>query len=78
MSHISSQGNNAIIYLTYVFLLATGLFIAIKFNRKDSFLSSNGTQRGLPLAQNFIASGMYSKIPDKQRVSGVFVQKRLG
>lgn len=56
---LSSQGNNAIIYLSYAFLLATGVFIAIKFNQKNSFLSSNGTQKGLPLALNFIASGMY-------------------
>lgn len=59
MSLLSSQGYNAIIYMTYVFLLATGLFLAWKFARKDNFLSGNGTQSGLPLAFNFIASGMY-------------------
>lgn len=59
MAQLSSQGSNAIIYLTYAFLLATGLFLAWKFANKNNFLSSNGTQSGLPLAVNFIASGMY-------------------
>jgi len=58
MAQLSSQGNNAIIYLTYIFMLATGLFLAWKFASKTDFLSSNGTQRGIPLALNFIASGM--------------------
>lgn len=57
---LSNPGNNAIIWLSYAFLLATGLFLAWKFSNKDSFLSSNGTQRGIPLALNFIASGMYT------------------
>lgn len=57
MSKISSEGNNAIIYMSYVFLLFTGLFLAWKFGNNSNFLSSNGTQRGLPLAVNFIASG---------------------
>lgn len=55
---LSSQGYNAIIYMTYVFLLATGIFIAIKFTKANTFLASNGTQKGLPLALNFIAAGM--------------------
>lgn len=59
MAQLSSQGNNAIIYLTYAFLLATGVFIALKYSKANSFLSSNGTQKGIPLALNFIASGMY-------------------
>lgn len=58
MAQLSSQGNNAIIYLSYAFLLATGLFLAWKFANSKNFLSSNGTQSGLPLAVNFIASGM--------------------
>ncbi|CUM65912.1 uncharacterized protein PRCAT00003564001 [Priceomyces carsonii] len=61
MAQISSQGNNAIIYLTYAFMLATGVFIALKFTRADTFLSSNGTLRGIPLSLNFIASGMYAQ-----------------
>lgn len=59
MGTISSQGNNAIIYLTYAFLLFTGLFLAWRYGNDKNFLSSNKTQRGLPLAVNFIASGMF-------------------
>ncbi|KAK6197386.1 putative urea/polyamine transporter [Scheffersomyces amazonensis] len=58
MAQLSSQGSNAIIYLTYAFLLFTGIFLAWKFTNKTQFLSSNGTQRGIPLALNFIASAM--------------------
>lgn len=58
MAQISSEGNNAIIYLTYVFLLATGLFLAYKFANSNNFLSYNGTQKTIPLILNFIASGM--------------------
>lgn len=56
MAQLSSEGNNAIIYLTYAFLLATGLFLAFKFSNSDTFISSNGTQKTLPLMLNFIAS----------------------
>lgn len=55
---ISSEGNNAIIYMSYVFLLATGLFLAFKYHKGNNFLSSNGTQRTIPLIFNFVASGM--------------------
>lgn len=60
MAELSSQGNNAIIYLTYIFLLATGLFLAWKYSKSSNFLSANGTQSGIPLSLNFIASGMLS------------------
>lgn len=62
MGQLSSAGSNAIIYLTYAFLLGTGIFLALKYASKTDFLSSNGTQRGIPLALNFIASGMYNNI----------------
>lgn len=55
---LSSQGNNAIVYLTYAFLLATGCYLAIRFTSKESFLASNGSQRTFPLVLNFVASGM--------------------
>ena len=58
MAQLSSQGSNAIIYLTYAFLLFTGLFLAWKFSSSKNFIESNGTKKGLPLALNFIASGM--------------------
>ncbi|KAK6457097.1 urea transport protein [Scheffersomyces xylosifermentans] len=80
MSQLSSQGNNAIIYLTYAFLLFTGLYLAWKFSSEKSFLSSNGTQKGLPLALNFIASAMgvgilttYSQIANLSGLHGLLV-----
>ncbi|KND96807.1 urea transport protein [Candidozyma auris] len=59
MGSINAPGYNAIIYMTYVFLLFTGLLLAWKYGKQSNFLSSNNTQRGLPLAVNFIASGMF-------------------
>lgn len=50
---------NGIIYSTYAFLLLSGIALAWKFTKsEENFLSNNGTQRGIPLALNFIASGM--------------------
>lgn len=70
MAQLSSQGNNAIIYLTYIALLASGLFLAWKYAKKENFLSSNGTQRGVPLAINFIASGMFTLFFTMQLLAG--------
>ncbi|RKP31788.1 urea transport protein [Metschnikowia bicuspidata] len=58
MGHISTPGYNAIIYCSYTVILVTGLLLAWKYARKDNFLSNNGTQGGLTLAVNFIASAM--------------------
>ncbi|ODV83097.1 hypothetical protein CANARDRAFT_30325 [[Candida] arabinofermentans NRRL YB-2248] len=56
---LSTQASNAIIYLTYGFMLISGIAIALYKNKnsKDEFLASNGTRTGIPLALNFIASG---------------------
>lgn len=62
MAYISSEGNNAIIYLTYAFLLGSGILIAWRFSKKETFLSSNGSQRAVPLILNFLASGKYYKM----------------
>ncbi|CCE85550.1 Piso0_005156 [Millerozyma farinosa CBS 7064] len=85
MSQLSSQGNNAIIYLTYIFLLATGIFIAIKFSKPNTFLSSNGTQRAIPLSLNFIASAMgcgilttYCQIANISGLHGLLVYTLCG
>ncbi|CCG21944.1 Dur3 urea transporter [Candida orthopsilosis Co 90-125] len=85
MAQLSSQGNNAIIYLTYIFMLATGLFLAWKFASKTDFLSSNGTQRGIPLALNFIASAMgvgiistYAEIANIAGLHGLLVYTLCG
>ncbi|ONH69574.1 putative urea active transporter 2 [Cyberlindnera fabianii] len=55
---LSSQASNAIMYITYGVLLITGLLIAWKVKSKAGFLSANQTQAGLPLALNFVASGL--------------------
>ncbi|KAK6353416.1 hypothetical protein TWF696_005381 [Orbilia brochopaga] len=59
MGQPSKQASNAIIYLTYALFLAMGLGFAWKYRNqsKAQFLSSNRTQRAIPLALNFIASG---------------------
>lgn len=55
----STQASNAIIYLTYGAFLVTGCYIAwrLRHQSKTDWLSSNKTQKGGPLALNFIASG---------------------
>ncbi|KAF2786985.1 hypothetical protein K505DRAFT_329964 [Melanomma pulvis-pyrius CBS 109.77] len=60
----STQASNAIIYLTYGAFLVTGCYIAwrLRHQSKTEWLSSNGTQKGLPLALNFIASALGSGI----------------
>lgn len=82
---LSSQGNNAIIYLSYAFMLFTGLFLAWKFASNKDFLAANGTQRGLPLALNFIASAMgvgilttYSQIANIAGLQGLLVYTICG
>lgn len=61
---LSSQASNAILYLSYGAMLVSGLAVAFwhmrKTSRDDGFLSSNRSSTGIPLALNFIASGMYS------------------
>ncbi|KAF2176164.1 hypothetical protein K469DRAFT_678988 [Zopfia rhizophila CBS 207.26] len=60
----STQASNAIIYLTYGAFLVTGCYIAwrLRHQTKTEWLSSNGTQKGIPLALNFIASALGSGI----------------
>ncbi|KAG7664288.1 uncharacterized protein J8A68_002203 [[Candida] subhashii] len=85
MSQLSSQGSNAIIYTTYGFMLITALFLAWKFANSSQFLQSNGTQRGVPLALNFIASAMgvgilttYAQIANISGLHGLLVYTICG
>lgn len=71
--------------MTYAFLLATGLFLAFKFASAGTFLSSNGTQKGIPLALNFIASAMgcgvlttYAQIGNQSGLHGLLVYTLAG
>ncbi|KAF1811083.1 hypothetical protein P152DRAFT_400132 [Eremomyces bilateralis CBS 781.70] len=60
----SFAASNAIIYLTYGLFLVGGVAIAwrVRTHNTKEYLSSNGTQKGIPLALNFIASALGSGI----------------
>lgn len=77
MGVISTAGYNAIIYMSYAMLLVTGLLLAWRFATKDNFLSSNGTQGGLALAVNFVASGMLLYF-QRYRILYLVVQRASG
>lgn len=85
MGQLSFAGNHAIIWCTYGFLLITGCFLAWRYGSKGLFLSNNGTQRGLPLALNFIASAMgcgilttYAQIANVSGLHGLLVYTICG
>ncbi|EZF35907.1 hypothetical protein TMEN_9230 [Trichophyton mentagrophytes] len=77
MGQPSFQASNALIYLTYGAFLVVGLYIAwrLRNQTKGEFLSSNGTQKAIPLALNFIASALGSGIlftyPEIATIAGV-------
>ncbi|EFR02539.1 hypothetical protein MGYG_09089 [Nannizzia gypsea CBS 118893] len=77
MGQPSFQASNALIYLTYGAFLVAGLYIAwrLRNQTKGEFLSSNGTQKAIPLALNFIASALGSGIlftyPEIATIAGV-------
>ncbi|KAJ4413354.1 hypothetical protein N0V91_000329 [Didymella pomorum] len=73
----SQPASNAIIYLTLGAFLVLGCFIAwrLRHQSKTEWLSSNRTQKGVPLALNFIASALGSGIlftyPQIATIAGV-------
>ncbi|KAF2131892.1 hypothetical protein P153DRAFT_310241 [Dothidotthia symphoricarpi CBS 119687] len=73
----STQASNAIIYLTYGAFLVVGCYVAwrLRNQSKTEWLSSNRTQKGGPLALNFIASALGSGIlfsyPQIATIAGV-------
>ncbi|KAK8204707.1 hypothetical protein HDK77DRAFT_412158 [Phyllosticta capitalensis] len=73
----SFEASNAIIYLTYGALLLSGCAVAwkLRHQNKGEYLSSNRTQKAIPLALNFIASGLGSGIlftyPEISTIAGV-------
>ncbi|KAK7537269.1 urea transporter [Phyllosticta citribraziliensis] len=73
----SFEASNAIIYLTYGALLLSGVAVAwrLRHQSKGDYLSSNRTQKAIPLALNFIASGLGSGIlftyPEISTIAGV-------
>lgn len=59
VSPLSATAGNAITYVSYMVMLISGVAIAFwGKNSKSSFLSANGTQKAIPLALNFLATGM--------------------
>ncbi|KAJ4346131.1 hypothetical protein N0V95_005684 [Ascochyta clinopodiicola] len=73
----SQPASNAIIYLTLGAFLVLGCFVAwrLRHQSKTEWLSSNRTQKGVPLALNFIASALGSGIlftyPQIATIAGV-------
>ncbi|KAL6253394.1 hypothetical protein RBB50_001118 [Rhinocladiella similis] len=77
MGQPSQQASNAIIYTIYAAFLVFGLFIAwtLRHQTKGEYLASLRTQKGIPLALNFIASALGSGIlftyPQIATIAGV-------
>ncbi|KAF1838550.1 hypothetical protein BDW02DRAFT_564915 [Decorospora gaudefroyi] len=65
MSVPSTAASNAIIYLTLGAFLVLGCYIAWRLRHQSTteWLSGNRTQKGIPLAFNFIASGECMSAP---------------
>ncbi|KAK4611880.1 hypothetical protein CLAFUW4_13429 [Fulvia fulva] len=59
MGQPSQPASNALLYCTYAAFLVFGLAIAYRLRgqSKTEWLSANRTQKAIPLALNFIASG---------------------
>jgi D-alanyl-D-alanine carboxypeptidase len=59
MGQPSQPASNGIIYTTYAVFLIFGLAVAwtLRHQTKGEYLASLRTQKGIPLAFNFIASG---------------------
>lgn len=58
MGDLSHHASNAIMYTCYAILLISGVAIAYITSDKKTFLAANGSQKGVPLAFNFVASGL--------------------
>ncbi|KAL2410961.1 hypothetical protein ABEF95_001832 [Exophiala dermatitidis] len=77
MGQPSEPASNAIIYTTYAGFLIFGLAVAwtLRHQTKGEYLASLRTQKGIPLALNFIASALGSGIlftyPEIATIAGV-------
>ncbi|SCU85783.1 LANO_0C05336g1_1 [Lachancea nothofagi CBS 11611] len=58
MGHLSFQAANGIIWPTYAVVLISACALAYWKRDSKSFLSANRTQKAIPLAFNFVASGL--------------------
>lgn len=80
MGSLNFEAAHAIIWPTYGIMLVIASLIAYWKRDSKSFLSANGTQKGLPLAFNFVASGLgcgvlsaYPQIANLQGLQGLLV-----
>ncbi|SCV03891.1 LAMI_0H11782g1_1 [Lachancea mirantina] len=75
MGHLSFQAAHGIVWPTYVVLLITASIVAYWKRDSKTFLSANGTQKGVPLAFNFVASalgcGVLSAYPQIANIDGL-------
>lgn len=77
MGSISEAAAHGIVWPTYIVMLVCASLLAFwKFSDKPkTFLSANGTQRGVPLAFNFVASalgcGVLSAYPQIANIDGL-------
>ncbi|KIX08032.1 uncharacterized protein Z518_02687 [Rhinocladiella mackenziei CBS 650.93] len=75
MGQPSQPASNAIIYTTYSLFLVFGLFVAwtLRHQTKGEYLATLRTQKGIPLALNFIASGsgILFSYPQISTIAGV-------
>ncbi|KAG7106282.1 Urea active transporter like protein [Verticillium longisporum] len=73
----STQASNAVIFVTYSLFLLMGLGMAYRYRHdlKGGFLSGNRTRTAIPVALNFIASGLGSSVlfayPELATITGV-------
>lgn len=58
MGLLSNFTAYSILWLTYLALLASATILAYRDRNSKTFLSANGTQTAIPLALNFVASGI--------------------
>lgn len=75
MGILSVQAANGILWPMYGVLLITACGIAYWKKDAKTFLSANGTQKGVPLAFNFVASalgvGVFTTYPQIANISGL-------
>lgn len=75
MNLLSDASAYNLLWTTYGILLVSATFVAFKERDNSAFISANGTQTALPLALNFIASGIgcgsLSAYPQIANIAGI-------
>lgn len=85
MGHLSFPAANGILWPTYIILLVSASAVAYYKRDQKTFLSANGTQKAIPLAFNFVASGLgcgvlsaYPQIANIDGLQGLLVYAIAG